>query len=174
MKSASILTIALVLTNLAVGQVTYQKPLQIDSSSCRVGLQVRHGRGLPIAVGAADLESRPGKPSAQNQGIHLTVNNPTLRDVVGLEITIHGLSERWRYVPLSDMPQKPDFAKTLNVSLDVKGSSQASRELFLNHFTAVTSVDLNSVKYADGSEWDAPSATACSVTPDLIMLVATR
>jgi hypothetical protein len=176
MRCAFVLPLTVVLTNLAVGQVNYQKPLQIDPTSCRVGLQVRHGGGLPISVGAADLESHNGKvpPSVQNQGIHLTVSNPSLRDVVGLEITVHGLSEKWRYVPMSDMPQKPDFSKTLNVSLDVKGSGHASRDLFLNHFTAVTSVDLNSIKYADGSEWNAPSATACSVTPDLIMLVATR
>jgi hypothetical protein len=69
---------------------------------------------------------------------------------------------------------KPDFAKTVDITLDVKGSGQASRGLSLNRFTAVTSVDVNSIKYPDGSEWQAPSIEACSVTPDLIMLVATR
>jgi hypothetical protein len=64
---------------------------------------------------------------------------------------------------------KPDFAKTVDITLDVKGSGQASRGLSLNRFTAV-----NSIKYPDGSEWQAPSIEACSVTPDLIMLVATR
>jgi hypothetical protein len=176
MKYASLLPLALLTTAFAVGQTTYQKPLQIDPTNCPVGLQVRHGGGLPIAVGVADLKSQNGKvpPSAQNQGIRLTVANPSSRDVVGLEITVHGLSEKWRYVPLADMPQKPDFKKTVNVSLDVKGSGHASQDLSLTHFTAVTSVDVNSVKYADGSEWQAPSAEACSVTPDLIMLVASR
>jgi hypothetical protein len=171
MKYASVLPLALLTTAFSVGQTTYQKPLQIDPTNCPVGLQVRHGGGLPIAVGAADLKS---PPSAQNQGIRLTVANPSSRDVVALEITVHGLSEKWRYVPLSDMPQKPDFKKTVNLSLNVKGSGHASQDLSLTHFTAVTSVDVNSVTYADGSEWQAPSADACSVTPDLIMLVASR
>jgi hypothetical protein len=154
MKWANVLPLAFVLTTTsAFGQATYEKPLQIDPNNCPMGLQVRHGGGLPIAVGAADLKSQNGKvpPSVQNQGIHLTVANPSSRDVVGIEITVHGFSEKWRYVPLSDMPQKPDFAKTVSLSLDVKKSGHASRDLALSHFTAVTSVDLNSIKYADGS-----------------------
>jgi hypothetical protein len=177
MKCASIVPLAIVFAaSSAFGQATYQKPVQLDPNNCPVGLRVRHGGGLPISVGAADLKSQNGKVplSVQNQGIHLAVANASSRDIVGLEITVHGLSETWRYVPLSDMPQKPDFAKSVGLSLDVKKSGHASRDLSLNHFTAVTSVDLNSIKYADGSEWDAPSATACSVTPDLIMFVATR
>ena len=179
MKYASVFPIAVVLTNLAFGQATLQKPQQIDPTNCPVGLQVRHGGGHPVSVGAAgpvlNGRAQDGKvPSVQNQGIHLTLANPGSRDIVSFEITVHGLSEKWRSVPLSDMPQKPDLAKTVDVSLNVKGSGQASRDLTLNRFTAVTSVDVNSIKYSDSSEWQAPSAEACSVTPDLIMLVAAR
>ena len=179
MKYASLLPLAVLTTTFAVGQVIYQKPLQIDPNNCPVGLQVRHSGGLPVAVGTAgpvtngDLKS--GKvPSVQYQGIHLTLANPGSRDIVGLEITVHGLSEKWRHVPLSDVSPQPDIAKTVYLSLDVKGSGHASRDLSLNRFTAVTSVDVNSIKYSDSSEWHAPSAEACSVTPDLIMLVASR
>jgi hypothetical protein len=70
---------------------------------------------------------------------------------------------------LSVAPDTPDLAKTVDVAMDVKGNSQASRDLSLSRFTAVTSVDVNSIKYTDGSEWHAPSAGACSVTPDLII-----
>jgi hypothetical protein len=180
MKYATVLPLAIALTtSFAVGQATYQKPLKIDAANCPVGLQVRHGGGLPSAVGAAGpaINEKPlnGKvPSVQSQGIHLTLANPSSRDIVSLEITVHGLSEKWRYVPLSDMPPKPDISKTVDIGLDVKGSGHASRDLSLYRFTAVTSVDVNSIKYSDGSEWRATSTEACSVTPDLIMLVATR
>jgi hypothetical protein len=40
------------------------------------------------------------------------------------------------------------------------------------HFTAVTSIDLDSVNYADGSNWQAPSAGACSVQPSMLMQVS--
>ena len=180
MKCAIVLPLAIALTTtFAVGQATYQKPLNIDPSNCPIGLKVRHGGGFPSAVGAAG-PSINGKPlngnvsSDPNQGIHLTLANPSSRDIASLEITVHGLSEKWRYVPLSDMPPKPDLSKTVDISLEVKRSSHASRDISLNRFTAVTSVDVSSIKYSDGSEWQATSTKACSVTPDLIMLVATR
>jgi hypothetical protein len=179
MKYASLLPLAALTTAFTVGQATYQRPLQIDPGKCPVGLQVRHGGGFPIAVGTAgpviNGKLKDGEvPSVQNQGIHLTLANPGSRDIVGLEITVRGLSEKWKNVPLSDVSPEPDIAKTVYLSLDVKGSGHASRDLSLSRFTAVTSVDVNSIKYFDGFEWHAPSAGACSVTPDLIMLVASQ
>jgi hypothetical protein len=181
MKRVSILPLAIVLTTtFAVGQVTYQRPLRIDPANCPVGLQVRHGAGLPVGMKAAGpaIDGRAlntkVQQSVQNQGINLTMSNLSLQDIVSVEITAHGFSNKGRYVPLSDAPHTPDLAKTVDVAMDVKGNSQASRDLSLSRFTAVTSVDVNSIKYADGSEWHAPSAGACSVTPDLIMLVASR
>jgi hypothetical protein len=54
MKRVSILPLAIVLTTtFAVGQVTYQRPLRIDPANCPVGLQVRHGAGLPVGMKAA-------------------------------------------------------------------------------------------------------------------------
>ncbi|MDT7817275.1 MAG: hypothetical protein QOH35_3638 [Acidobacteriaceae bacterium] len=180
MKRVSILPLTIVLTTtFAVGQATYQRPLRIDPANCPVGLQVRHGAGLPVgmkagpAIDGRALSSKV-EPSVQNQGINLTMSNLSLQDIVSVEITAHGFSNKGRYVPLSDTPQTPDLAKTVDVAVDVKGNSQASRDLSLSRFTAVTSVDVNSIKYANGSEWHAPSAGACSVTPDLIMLVASR
>ena len=52
--------------------------------------------------------------------------------------------------------------------------ARASSDLSLSRFTAVTSVDLNSITYADGTTWHTSSPAACSITPDLIMLVAAR
>jgi hypothetical protein len=181
MKRVSILPLAIVLTTtFAVGQANYQRPLRMDPANCPVGLQVRHGAGLPTGMKAADpaIDGRAlnGKvqPSIQNQGLHLTLTNLSLLDIVSVEITAHGLREQGRYVPLSGSPRTPDITKTVDIALNVKRNSHASRDLSLNRFTAVTSVDVNSIKYADGSEWRASSPGACRVTLDLIMLVASR
>ena len=85
------------------------------------------------------------------------------------QFVVHGFSNKWRYLPLSGAD--PDLATPVHVALDVKGNGQASRSLSLSHFTAITAVDVNAITYADGSTWRTSSSGACSVSPDLIMLV---
>jgi hypothetical protein len=168
------------------------RPLHIDSANCPIGLQVSHLAGLPIGMNA-DGDGRPvtgpainGRPLTGpavngamqgrqvpilNQRIHLTMTNSLSQDIVSAQITVHGFSDKWRAISLSDATHAPDLAKTVEVALDVKGNNHASRDLSMNHFTAVTAIDLNSVTYADGSTWHTLSPGACSVTPDLAMLV---
>jgi hypothetical protein len=64
--------------------------------------------------------------------------------------------------------------KTVEVALDVKGNSSASRELSFAHFSTIRTIDVNSVTYADGSTWHASSAGACSVAPSLMMRISAQ
>jgi hypothetical protein len=113
----------------------------------------------------------PPAPAVQEQRIQFIVDNPSTREIVKAQITVHGLSHRGRFVPLAD-GSAPDLSRKVSVVLDVKGNSRASSDLSLIRFASVTSVDLNSLTYADGSSWRASSSAACSVTPDPFMLVS--
>jgi hypothetical protein len=62
----------------------------------------------------------------------------------------------------------------VEVALDVKGNSSASRELSFAHFSTIRTIDVNSVTYADGSTWHASSAGACSVAPSLMMRISAQ
>jgi hypothetical protein len=150
-------------------------PLHMDRTNCPVGLQIKHGPGLAVSR-SADGPSINGKPLSgqvriqdQNQGIHLTLINLVPQSIESAEIVVHGFSNKWRFVPLSGAD--PDLTRTVDVALDVQGNSQASRNLRLSHFTAITAVDVNAVTYADGSTWRTSSPGACSASPDLFMLV---
>jgi L-serine deaminase len=70
--------------------------------------------------------------------------------------------------------ETPDLAKTVDVALDVKGNSSASRDLSFARFSAIRTIQVNSVTYADGSTWHAPSPGACSVAPSPIMQVSAQ
>jgi hypothetical protein len=100
------------------------------------------------------------------------MTNLLSREIVSAQFVVHGYSNKGRAMNLANSSSEPDLAKTVDVVLDVKGKSEASSDLSLSRFTAVTSIDLNSITYADGNTWSTPSAEACSVTPDSIMLVA--
>lgn len=110
-------------------------------------------------------------PAIQEQTIQFTVDNPSTREIVKAQITVHGLSHKGRFVPLADGPA-PDLSRKVSVVLDVKGNSRASSDLSLSRFASVTSVDLNALTYADGATWRASLPGACSVVPDPFMLVS--
>jgi hypothetical protein len=186
MKCAAILSLAVLLTSTcafsqdpargsAANLVLATPPLHMDRTNCPVGLQVKHGPGLSITRNA-DGPSINGKPLSgqvrvpdQSQGIDLTLINLSPQSIVSAQVVVHGFSNKWRYVPLAGAD--PDLARTVEVALDVKGNGQASRNLSLSHFTAITAVDVNAITYADGSTWRTSSPGACSASPDLLMLV---
>jgi hypothetical protein len=187
MKCASILSLAILLTTApAFSQEIVMRsdaklasappPLHMDRTNCPVGLEVKHATGLPTAV-SVEGPAINGKAipygqvqlAVQNLGIHLILTNLSPQSIVSAQLVVHGFSSKWRYVPLSGAD--PDLATTVDVALDVKGNGQASRNLSLSHFTAITAVDVNAITYADGSNWRTSSPGACSASPDLLMPV---
>jgi hypothetical protein len=187
MKCASILSLAILLTGTcAFSQDLVMRsdaklalatpPLHMDSTNCPVGLQVKHATGLPTAIGAEGpsingkaLPNGEARLSVQNLGVRLILTNLSPHSIVSAQVVVHGFSNKWRYVPLSGAD--PDLARTVDVALDVKGNGEASHNLSLSHFTAITAVDVNEITYADGSTWRTSSPGACSASPDLFMLV---
>jgi hypothetical protein len=143
----------------------------IDPANCPVGLQVERRPGLSEQRNAqGPTINRRVEPGVLYQRLHLIMTNLLSRDITSAEITAHGFSDKSRTILLSNAA--PDLAKPVNVALDVKGMGRASSDLALSHFTAVTSIDVDSVTYADGSTWHASSPGACSVTPSMIMRVS--
>jgi hypothetical protein len=148
-------------------------------ATCPIGMQARHGAGVPVSMNAGPsmngshiTPNSPALTHARAQKIHLTLTNLLSREIVSAQFVVHGYSNKGRAMNLANLSPEPDLAKTVDVVLDVKGKSEASSDLSLSRFTAVTSIDLSSITYADGNTWQTPSAEACSVTPDLIMLAA--
>jgi hypothetical protein len=166
-------------------QTTSLTHLRTPGAYCPVGLLASHGSSLPVAMNAyGDVRPQTGPAingrrvvpqvpaPALYQRIHLTMINHLSREIVSARFTVHGYSDKPKAIELAGVSQGPDLSKTVNVVLDVKASGHASSDLSLSRFTAVTSIDLNSIIYADGTTWHVPSPGACSVTPDSLMLVA--
>jgi hypothetical protein len=155
---------------------------QTAGAGCPIDMEARHAMQTPVSISAAAGQdgSRQGpainapraQAAPQLQRLRLTLTNPLSRDIVSAQFTAHGFSNKPRAMESSAGSNEPDLAKTIDLELGVKGKGHASSDLSLNHFTAVTSIDLNSITYADGSEWHAPSPAACSITPSMVMLVA--
>jgi hypothetical protein len=165
----TLLSLAILLTATgAPGQSSLTWSRSLNASSCPVALQADHA-GLFVK---RDVDDRDSQPTVLNQRIHLTITNLSSHKIVSAEVTVHGLSEKWRFTPLMARQAVPDLAKQTKVVLEVKGNDQASHDLAFDHFAAVTSLDVNAVNYADGSSWHATAPGACSVAPSPRMLVS--
>ena len=180
MKRLSIVSLAFLLATTCAGAQTalFRVPMNGNGPDCRVGLRAdRAGsvweRKLVKDSLPGDPQAAPGSLSAGSilqQRLHLTLTNLTPQDIVAAQLTVHGFSDQWRYVPLSGAD--PDLAQQVKVSVSLKGNGHATHDLSLARFSAITLIDITAVIFADGSTWRPDSAAHCSVTPSLLMLVS--
>jgi hypothetical protein len=142
---------------------------RVVGNDCPVDMQASHSSGLPVSM---NVGPQAATPRGLYQQIHLTMNNLASHEIVSAQITAHGYSNKQKMRELASASQGPDLSKSMDLVLDVKGKGHASSDLSFHHFTAVSFIDVNSITYADGSMWRAPSAGACRVIPDGVMLVS--
>jgi hypothetical protein len=142
---------------------------RVVGNDCPVNMQASHTSGFPVSMNAGP---QGATPRGLYQQIHLTMKNLVSHEIMSAQITAHGYSNKQKMRELASASQGPDLSKTMEVVLDVKGNGHASSDLTFHHFTAVSSIDVNSITYADGSTWRSSSPGACRVIPDGFMLVS--
>ena len=169
MKYAKILSVAITLTTTSMFGQGLTQPRGIDASKCPVGLEVEQNGSL-VAYSNAKSGSADDVDQRFSKRFDFTVTNLLPHEIVAAEITAHGFSYKWRIIPVSNAT--PNIWKTVDVALEVKGNSSASRELSFARFSSIRSFDVNSVTYADGSTWHASSPGACSVVPSGLMRIS--
>jgi hypothetical protein len=171
MKSAGILPLAIMVATTSMFGQSLTRPPRIDPSKCPVGLELDRISGLFAYENAKGVPADDIAPKTE-QWFDFKMTNFSPHQIVNAEITAHGLGYKRRVIPVS--AATPDIWKTMDVALNVKGHSSASRELSFGHFSAISTIDVNSVTYADGAQWQAPSPGACSVAPSLFMLISAQ
>jgi hypothetical protein len=171
MKPASFLPLAIMLATTCMLGQSFTVPPRIDPSKCPVGLKVERSGGLFAYKNAKSGPAEDVASPFSEQRFDFKMINFLPQEIVNGEITVHGFGHNGRIIgPL--LTPTPNFAKTMDVALDVKGNSSASRGLSFTHFSAIQTIDVNSVAYADGSTWHASSPGACSVAPSLFMRIS--
>ena len=150
--------------------------------SCPVNLQAKQA-GMTDMVKVKDGEKRPEDMApGPRQRIYLIIGKDgvTAADKVGpvkvasATVTVRGLSARSRMNDaLHDGSAASDIRRILYVKFAEAENGTAFADLILPGFTAVNSVKLESITFADGST-HVPGRAACKVVPDPIMLVADR
>jgi hypothetical protein len=130
--------------------------------------------------GMGDLVAvKPGQKSEDGQGfsqhIRLSVSGDKSKlNVVAARVTVHGLAPQARAVPVQSGSDGPaQISRTMNVSFAGDSAGESGANLLLRGYTAVLSIDVNSITYADGSTWKSGEGM-CRIVPDPLMLIGAR
>jgi hypothetical protein len=138
-----------------------------STSSCPVSLHALQGTGGGL-IAVHGTQPIPG-PS---QHIHLVLGDAR-STVVSAKVVVRGLSGKNHILETADN-SRSDLTKTLDVRFFSEEDSKSAADLILPGFTTVQSVELQSIRYQDGSTWIFADREACHVAPDPLMLVGSR
>lgn len=158
------------------GQLT-TTVVMVPISTCPVSMQAMQ-RGLAGLVKSRRTPppSTPNSMPAPAQHIHLILQGFAKgQPVASALVTAKGLSARSRMRNTSLIGDgSSDLRRTLMVNFTADQDGSVSADIDLPAFTAVNSLRLDSITYADGSSWTPDKGNACTVQPDSVMLIAGR
>lgn len=123
------------------------------------------------------ISVKPGEKSDQEKGvsqrIHLSVAGLKNASVVEAQVTVHGLAPRARVVAVRSGGDPEQISRTLSVGFSNDSAGGSAADLLLGGYSAVFSIDVDSITYADGSTWRSGKGT-CRVVPDPMMPIDAR
>lgn len=140
--------------------------------ACPVSLRAQHlADGSTIKV----RDGHPDHPAGVGQWLHLTLANPDSRGIVKARVTVRGYSNRAHVTEAWISGQgSADAIRTFTVALAAQSDGAVAGDLWAPGMTAVQTVELGSVTYADGETLNFSGNGTCRVAPDPFMLVAGR
>ncbi|HWZ52734.1 MAG TPA: hypothetical protein VNW54_14850 [Granulicella sp.] len=153
-----------------------------DSTGCPIGLRAQRESSFGSVIvkdGQHHEDGQDNKGGEAKSGIaqrlHMTVTNSNPRQIVGIQITVHGFAAKARITPtVSAQLDTSELKRSIDLKLSVGANQRASTDLRLSQFTSVSLLDIDAVDYADGSSWHPSSQQTCHIAPDGIMLVSSR
>jgi hypothetical protein len=168
---------------MAAQAVNQYHPQKFDSQAQGKAIQVLQapaGSSCPVLFSAKQGGDgglvTTGKPAPPEPGISqqifLSISDTHSSAVTGATVTVHGLTPKSRFRPIelgTDGPAQTSRSLSVSFSKDAMGETGAG--LLLRGFSAVFSIDIDAITYADGSTWKAGEGL-CRVVPDPMMLVS--
>jgi len=109
-------------------------------------------------------------PAGIGQWLHITLHIP--RGAFAT-LEVHGYSNKARMTQ-TGWGGSSDAVRRVTSYMAAGSNGQSTADIWAPELTAVTSIDLVSLSYDDGTSWKAQDGRACSVTPDPLMLISGR
>jgi hypothetical protein len=143
-----------------------QSTAPLAGSGCPVSLRAQHkADGMMVQTG------HEAHPKGLGQWLHLTLGNAPAKKVAAARITVHGFSDKAHMTQASGSGSDADRTVTVLFSATAQ---PGEADVWVPEMTAVESIDLDAVAFADGSMWSSAGTAGCRITPDPLMLIAGR
>ena len=133
---------------------------------CPVSMHANHlADGSMVKTGGAHPQ-RPG------QWLHVTLTSPDKRVLAKATFNVHGWTAKGRMEQTEAGRKSAPTWRTIQTPLTAGSGKTASADIWAPGLSAVSSVELLSVAFADGSTWAPAAGKSCRVMPDLMMAIA--
>jgi hypothetical protein len=140
------------------------------ANSCPVALHARQSS----AAFRREVTSAGADPRGLAQHLHLTAASPQGRQIVAANVTVRGFADKARTLATSPAHDGADSAKTMDVKFPNQPGREAAADVTVPGLSGVTTIELNSVTYADGSTWKLTGGSVCRSPIDGFMLIGNR
>jgi hypothetical protein len=140
----------------------------VPPPACPVGLRAQH-----IADGTM-VNTRDGKKQETTQRLHLSFSKAS-HPIARATVNVSGWTMESRFEQTvtrsakNGTGQNPMAVRTVTAQVTDGGA-----DVWVPGLTGVSSIELVSLEYADGSTWTPSGADSCRFTPDPLMLIAGR
>jgi hypothetical protein len=144
--------------------------------ACPVAMTARQG-GLTQMIKAGQKPPEPQQYDPMprpSQQIHLILSGfGKDKTITSATVTARGLTSRGGVFRLSAIAAS-SLRRTMDVWFSPGEDGAVAADIDLPAFTSVSSLQLQSITYSDGSTWKVPDGRVCRVAPDPVMLIAGR
>lgn len=169
----------------AVGGLTGVSSGRAETAKNKTDVAAQKQAGCPITMEARQVAgvaspkevAVPSKAQVAGpaQRIQFTLTNAQLGAIAAVRLRVNGWNGTAHNMPLTKTGARATRgSKTMDVKVSIGPRKTAETDVWVHGLTSVNSIDLMSVKYADGSSWKSPNPEACSVVPDPTMLIGQR
>ena len=146
------------------------------SANCPVGLTAKRGIGQ-----GGILAIDGGQRQRVGQELQVRLTNWRSAEVAGIRITVHGFSGKGGLLSTdssmvdslnSDNAGPQEARKTFDLHMTIGANKESSTSLWLNRFTAISLIDINSITYANGLTWHSSAQETCHFAPEGATLIS--
>jgi hypothetical protein len=124
------------------------------------------------------MSAGDAKQAGPAQGLHLTLNHLTEPAIESIEITVYGVSPKGQVLPTNQWTADTDTRDVISKSFQLQRSAGSetlnNADIWMHQVGALRWVDLNEVRYTDGTSWRPSGSAKCRAVPSNLVLVGQK